>query len=84
MHVHAVLEAWRLEPKALITWPKEHAGRGHYVLGQTEHLILAVRGQPTFTRAGHTTLLKGPFHVRKGECPLRLLKNRSRGLRLVR
>ena len=65
LHV-PLLKAWRLEPKALITWPKDHAGRGHYVLGQTEHLILAVRGQPTFTLAGHTTLLKGPFHVRKG------------------
>jgi N6-adenosine-specific RNA methylase IME4 len=27
---------------------------------------LAASGHPTFTLAGHTTLLKGPFHVRKG------------------
>lgn len=62
LHVQ-LLKAWRLEPKALITWPKDHAGRGHYVLGQTEHLIIATRGEPTFSLAGHTTLLKGPFHL---------------------
>jgi N6-adenosine-specific RNA methylase IME4 len=66
LHV-PLLKAWGLEAKALVTWPKDHVGRGHYVRGQTEHFIVATRGQATFTLAGHTTLLKGPFHlVRKG------------------
>jgi N6-adenosine-specific RNA methylase IME4 len=59
--------AWGLQPKALITWPKEHFGNGHWARGQTEHLIIAMRGAPTITLGDHTTLLQGPFHlVRKG------------------
>ena len=62
-----VLRAWGFEPKTVVTWPKDHVGRGHWALGETEHLVIAVRGKPIVTLAGHTTLLKGPFHlVRKG------------------
>jgi ParB/RepB/Spo0J family partition protein len=62
-----LLKAWGLEAAALITWPKDHAGRGHYARGQTEHFIIATRGEPTTTLTDQTTLLKGPFHlVRKG------------------
>ena len=62
-----ILKAWDLEPKTLVTWPKERVGRGHWVKGQTEHLVVATRGKPTVTLTDQTTLLKGPFHlVRKG------------------
>jgi N6-adenosine-specific RNA methylase IME4 len=62
LHV-LLLKAWGLEAAALITWPKDHAGRGHWAFGQTEHLVLAVRGKPTVTLTDQTTLLKGPFHL---------------------
>ena len=59
--------AWGLHPKALVTWPKEQFGHGHWARGQTEHFIIAVRGKPTISLGDHTTLLKPPFHlVRKG------------------
>jgi N6-adenosine-specific RNA methylase IME4 len=63
-----VLSAWGFEPKQLVTWPKDHPGRGHWLKGQTEHLVIAIRGKPVHTLTNQTTLLRGPFHpVRKGE-----------------
>jgi hypothetical protein len=50
-----ILKARDLEPKTLVTWPKERVGRGHWVKGQTEHLIIAIRGKPTVTLSGQTT-----------------------------
>ena len=63
-----VLRAWGgFEPKTILTWPKDRAGRGYWLKGQTEHLVIAVRGHPTVTLTDQTTLLRGPFHlVRKG------------------
>jgi N6-adenosine-specific RNA methylase IME4 len=65
----AVLRAWGFEPKTVVTWPKDrHSGRGHWAYGQTEHLVIAVRGKPIVTMPPQTTLMKGPFHlVSKGE-----------------
>ena len=48
-----ILEAWDLEPKEVITWPKERAGQGHWARGQSEHFVLAVRGKPTVTLSNH-------------------------------
>jgi N6-adenosine-specific RNA methylase IME4 len=59
----AVLRAWDLEPKTVLTWPKERPGRGHWLIGQTEHVVLAVRGRPVITLDNTTTLLRGPFHL---------------------
>jgi N6-adenosine-specific RNA methylase IME4 len=63
-----VLEAWGgFQPKTIITWPKDRPGRGHWLKGQSEHIVLAVRGKPIVTLTDQTTLLRGPFHlVRKG------------------
>ena len=62
-----VLKACGFKPITAVTWPKEKVGRGHYVNGQTEHMVLAVRGKPVVTLTDQTTLLKGPFHlVQKG------------------
>jgi ParB/RepB/Spo0J family partition protein len=58
-----VLRAWRFEPKTLLTWPKELVGRGHWLKGQTEHLVIATRGKPIVTLTDETTLLRGPFHL---------------------
>jgi N6-adenosine-specific RNA methylase IME4 len=59
-----VLRAWGgLEGKTLITWPKDYIGRGRWAKGQTEHLVIATRGNPLVTLSDQTTLLKGPFHL---------------------
>ena len=41
-----VLTAWGFEPKNIITWPKEKAGTGIWLRGQSEHVVMAVRGKP--------------------------------------
>jgi MT-A70 len=43
--------------------PKDRAGQGHWLKGQTEHLVIAVRGRPIVTLSDQTTLLRGPFHL---------------------
>jgi N6-adenosine-specific RNA methylase IME4 len=58
-----VLNAWGLDPKTVVTWPKEKVGRGHYAKGQTEHLVIATRGKPVATLVNQLTLLQGPFHL---------------------
>ena len=66
LHV-PVLRAWGLEPKTGMTWPKDRVGRGYWLKGQTEHLVMAVRGKPVVTLTDQTTLLQGPFTlVHKG------------------
>ena len=72
LHV-PVLQAWGLERKTVITWPKDRIGRGHYAKRQTEHLVIAVRGEPIITLTDQTTLLRAeidpatgkpkPFHL---------------------
>jgi N6-adenosine-specific RNA methylase IME4 len=58
-----VLRAWGFLPKTILTWPKDRPGRGHWLKGQTEHVIMAVRGKPIVTLTDQTTLLSGPFHL---------------------
>jgi N6-adenosine-specific RNA methylase IME4 len=67
LHI-APLRAWGFAPKTILTWPKDHGGQGHWLKGQTEHLVIAVRGNPIVTLTNQSTLLRGPFHlVRKNE-----------------
>jgi N6-adenosine-specific RNA methylase IME4 len=58
-----VLRAWGFEPKTLVTWPKDHPGRGHWLKGQTEHFVIATRGNPIVTLTDQTTLLRGAWHL---------------------
>lgn len=48
-HLHDALhlvEAWGFTYKTTATWAKNRFGLGYWLRGQTEHLILAVRGSP--------------------------------------
>lgn len=46
LNAPALVRAWGFEPKALITWHKTGPpGMGFYWRGQTEHIILGVRGK---------------------------------------
>jgi N6-adenosine-specific RNA methylase IME4/ParB-like chromosome segregation protein Spo0J len=62
-----VLRAWEFEPKTIVTWEKDKAGTGIWLLGQTEHVVMAVRGNPVITLTNQTTVLRGPVreHSRK-------------------
>ena len=65
-----LLTAWGgFEPKTLVTWPKDrHTFKAHWLRGQTEHMVMAVRGKPVIDLTDQTTLLRGPFHlVRKNK-----------------
>jgi N6-adenosine-specific RNA methylase IME4/ParB-like chromosome segregation protein Spo0J len=58
-----VLKAWGFKAKTVITWPKDCFGQGHWLKGQTEHVVLAVRGKPIVQSDNLSTLLRGPFHL---------------------
>lgn len=43
---HQVIRAWGFRPLTIVTWCKDAPGVGHYLRNNTEHAILASRGQP--------------------------------------
>ncbi len=55
-----VLDAWGFEYKTMLTWAKNHIGTGDWLRGQTEHVLMAVRGKPTVYLTNQTTLLMTP------------------------
>ncbi len=64
---YAVLDAWGFTHKTTLTWIKDKMGAGHWLRGQTEHCLMAVRGSPTVHLTNQTTALFGPVreHSRK-------------------
>jgi ParB family chromosome partitioning protein len=58
LHV-PVLHAWGFEPKSIATWEKDSASTGIWLIGQTEHVVMAVRGKPVVTLTKQTTRLRG-------------------------
>jgi ParB/RepB/Spo0J family partition protein len=55
-----VLDAWGFEQKTILTWVKNKMGMGDWLRGQTEHCLLAVRGNPTVVLTNETTVLHAP------------------------
>jgi N6-adenosine-specific RNA methylase IME4/ParB-like chromosome segregation protein Spo0J len=56
-----VLDAWGFrQTPTILTWAKDRMGNGHWLRGQTEHAIIAVRGNPIVTLTNQTTLLHAP------------------------
>ena len=55
-----VLEAWGFEPKTVLTWAKDRIGVGVWLRGQTEHCIMAVKGNPVVHLYNQSTLLLAP------------------------
>jgi N6-adenosine-specific RNA methylase IME4 len=80
-HAYQVLDAWGFEEKTILTWVKPKFGTGQWLLGQTEHCILAARGRPVVTlTANQTTRLEAPvrrhsqkpvefYHLVESLCP---------------
>jgi N6-adenosine-specific RNA methylase IME4 len=59
-HAYTVLDAWRFEPKTILTWVKHHFGNGDWLRGQTEHCVLGTRGTPLVTLTNQSTVLFAP------------------------
>jgi N6-adenosine-specific RNA methylase IME4 len=64
-----VLAAWGFTQKTILTWAKDRMVTGDWLRGQTEHVLMAVRGNPIVTLTNETTLLPGPVraHSQKPE-----------------
>ena len=57
-----VVTAWGFAYKTALTWVKPSPGVGEWLRGQTEHVLLAVRGRPTVLRERASTVL----HAKRG------------------
>lgn len=79
-----VLEAWGFTPKTILTWAKNRMGLGKWLRGQTEHCILAVKGNPKITLTDQSTLLVGKArqHSRKPEEFYKLVESLCEGPQL--
>jgi N6-adenosine-specific RNA methylase IME4/ParB-like chromosome segregation protein Spo0J len=63
-HAYKILDAWGFhDTPTMLTWAKDRMGNGHWLRGQTEHCIVAVRGKPTVTLTNQTTLLHAPVRA---------------------
>jgi N6-adenosine-specific RNA methylase IME4 len=61
-YAYAILDAWGFRATPTIqTWGKPQPGRGQRLLGQTEHAIMAIRGNPVITLTNQSTLLLAPI-----------------------
>lgn len=58
-----VLDAWGFQHKTILTWVKDRMGTGDWLRGQTEHCLMAVRGNPTVHLTNQTTALMGPMRA---------------------
>lgn len=67
VQAHEVAREWGFEVKTILTWAKDRIGTGDWLRGQTEHCLMAVKGDPVVELAGQSTLLHGPMreHSRK-------------------
>ena len=61
VHAYRILDAWGFHRRpTIMTWAKDRPGRGQRLHGQTEHAIMAIRGNPVITLTNQTTLLRAP------------------------
>ena len=58
-----LIEGWGFIYKTTITWDKEYNGLGYWAWGQTEHLLIAVKGKPF---RPHPPITKTIVRCRKG------------------
>jgi len=63
------IENWGFQEKTILTWVKTKPGTGNWLRGQTEHAILATRGNPKVLVTFESTVLYGSSreHSRKPE-----------------
>jgi N6-adenosine-specific RNA methylase IME4 len=74
---YRVLDAWGFQEKTVLTWVKDRFGVGDWLRGQTEHCVLAVRGNPVVTLTNQSTIVDAPRgeHSAKPEAFYRLVES---------
>jgi N6-adenosine-specific RNA methylase IME4 len=79
-----VVKEWGFTYKTMLTWFKSKIGVGHWLRGQTEHCLLAVKGNPTIMLSGQSTALQGEVreHSRKPESFYELVEGLCPGAKL--
>lgn len=79
-----ILEAWGFQLKNILTWAKNKFGLGKWLRGQTEHCLLAVRGNPYFAGESSSTLLQAEAkkHSTKPEAFYELVEQTCYGRKL--
>ncbi len=55
-----IIEKWGFEPKTILTWVKDKIGIGSWLRGQTEHCILATKGNVVIKLTNQSTALVAP------------------------
>ena len=80
-----VIEAWGFEYRTAATWVKPRPTTGTWFLGQTEHLLLAVRGKPPLParrRPGLIRTLERQAHSVKPRESYELVESMSQSPRI--
>ena len=55
-----LVETWGFQHKTLLTWVKDRFGYGDWLRTQTEHVLMATRGQPIVQLTNESTALFAP------------------------
>jgi N6-adenosine-specific RNA methylase IME4 len=79
-----VLESWGFVAKTVLTWAKDSIGLGKWLRGQTEHCIVAVKGNPKIRLTSQSTLLRARAreHSRKPDDFYQLVDSLCEGPKL--
>lgn len=54
-HIHEalhILNTWGFTYKTMTTWVKTHIGLGYWLRGQTEHMLIGIKGHPRWAYTG--------------------------------
>lgn len=78
---YACLAAWGFQPRTLMTWDKISLGLGRWLRSQTEHAILATRGDPPIALANQRSIIRERRreHARKPDGFYALVESLSPG-----
>ncbi len=65
----SLVDAWGFQQKTILTWVKDRVGLGEWLLGQTEHCLVAVKNNPIVLLKNQGTVIDAPRreHSRKPE-----------------
>jgi len=79
-----VLEAWGFTYRTTLTWAKDFIGLGDWLGGQTEHCLLATKGNYRIFRKNQSTLLTAPKtkHSEKPDAFYRLVEELCPGTKI--
>jgi N6-adenosine-specific RNA methylase IME4 len=81
---YRVIDTWGFTRRGFLTWDKVRPGCGPWLRGQTEHVILAIRGNPPLPPDVPTTIIREEKreNSRKPEAFYQLVEHHSSGSRV--